>query len=185
MAEWTTTLGASDSDNAVQIQWVPPEGDRLIDQGIVVGGATAYLRQLSLRDADGQCVLRTDETDLTGGSTDGPQLVPEFEESETGLTFSAAGLSLTLPGPNHPSNLAPDPVEQYLWRIPTARGQDASDFIAGWRALSAEEKANTTVTMRDFTLVRKKLVGSAQVERRYIGSTRVRRVYVGSDTVLR
>ena len=153
MAIWTDTIGAPFRSDANRVHWGSPGASsplsELIPSSLVFGGGIAYLRTLLLFDTGVQHVrLLTSVTSdgLVGTSED---LVSGWEGLSSAVTISAGSLSLSLPGPSHPSNQSSDATEPYLWVPSTAKITEIETFITDYNALTAAQKAATTLTLRD------------------------------------
>ena len=118
-----------------------------IPTDLIVGGVLAYLSRMGLR-GDANCSFYTDVSPTeTSGSSSGPQMLEAWETHEEALIFTAGGISLILPGPNHSDNQSQDAAESYLWRPSAAKQIEIQSFTTAWLALSAADKAATTLSL--------------------------------------
>ena len=131
MAEQTLILGEKTDASF----WA---GALLVDPAFVVGGGPAYLRYVQRLGS--QIRMRFSSTSTDEPTDVGPELVPEWEDYEEALTFSADGAeTVVLKGPAHPDNDFVDPDEPYFW-IP--------DNGPAWFAYWNNADGNLRVTLK-------------------------------------
>ena len=153
MASQTFTIGAPSSEISGfngQIKWDPAVNFGPIDTDLIVSGATAYLSLFNLRASGNDWIspqLQTDTGTTNIGSGSGPELVPEWETYASAVIIRAGDLELTLIGPDHPDVATQDATEPYTWFLTTADNFEA--FVTAYMALSDDDKAATTLTLRD------------------------------------
>ena len=119
-----------------------------INADLIVGAGNAFLRYFSITGGGSSLVLRTSSTDSTSGLGTGPELASGWETYVEAMVVEAGGLSLTLEGPNHSNNNFQDLTEPYNWNPSASKRTEIATFITAWNALSAAEKAATTLTLQ-------------------------------------
>ena len=112
--------------------------------GLTLDGiTTARLRSLLIASSGLVQIQFDSDTHTIGGA--GPALSNAWETFEKAITIGAGNAVVTIPGPRAPGVSSPDSTEPYSYRS----GLDLTNFITAYRALSAGDRNNTTVTLRD------------------------------------
>ena len=90
-------------------------GAILIEPDLIVGRATAYLRQVDWASGNGVSIQLASTT--TGPPFDtGPEFISDVEDYSLAFTFEdSAGGSVVIGGPNDPDNSSQDRTEPYFW----------------------------------------------------------------------
>ena len=90
-------------------------GAILIEPDLIVGRATAYLRQVDWASGTGVSLLLS-STDTGQPHTAGPEFIPDVEDYNLAFTFAdSGGGSVVIGGPNDPDSSSLDPTEPYYW----------------------------------------------------------------------
>ena len=90
-------------------------GAILIEPDLIVGRATAYLRQVDWASGTGVSLLLS-TTDTGQPHTAGPEFIPDVEDYSLAFTFAdSGGGSVVIGGPNDPDSSSLDPTEPYYW----------------------------------------------------------------------
>ena len=144
MPSQVIVIGAP-TDLPGHLEWSGQFG--VVYPGLTRDGGTAYLRLVRFTPVTGLFLFRVSPTVSGGPNSGGPDLSDAWESHSSAITIRAGELSITMPGPNHPDNLALDVSEPYLWGPPLS--DILSDFWNDYRALSDEVKAQTTITLDD------------------------------------
>ena len=126
MAEQTITIPASslDQDTDSIKRWNGLAID--LDPAFAPPGETRFLYRVIVRtDIDPGFQLRL----LFNQSSSGQDLVEAWEMALEAVHFEQGEYSVTLPGPDHPTNFSRDESETYAWFPPSSRSADAGVFF--------------------------------------------------------
>ena len=159
MASWTTTIGAPTAEDSSQPDIVIVWGDLLgllIDSGLYADGVTsAFLNRFVITKANSgrsRCQISVSPDDTTAESFTGPDLSDAWENGDASVVLSAGSLSLTLTGSNNAAvDFLTDTSEPYSYWYENGNSYATAinDFIVGYAALTAAQKAATTLTLDD------------------------------------
>ena len=135
----------SSSTNFGNMQFVPPNGNRLLAPIMVVGEGAAYVRRFTMFISSGRlrCQLRLETTDTGQGTGGGPQLTDDVESEPEFVTIRNGNLEFVLPGPTAPGNSAGNTSEPYDWYASATVLANFRAFIGSYRFLSSGARANT------------------------------------------
>ena len=143
----TFTFQSTDATPRVQIalghnrSW---RGVLLLPAGLLAGGGTAYIRQISVISVGGfRAVGLNVSTSISQPDYEsGPELTPAWERSASALSFAAPGRgSITIKGPTHPDSVVMDSTEPYSWRP-----DNYSALVTWLNALSSTDRVSITLS---------------------------------------
>ena len=144
----TIRIGANNQDDSDRIDWAGINA-RLLPK-FLEGGGTGYLYDIDLAAGDDVAGIevRTRASLTAAPSVAGPDFTVEVERNPKAFVIRAGTLALTIPGPSAPGSVTPDTAEPYDWQAaPPLTESVLQDFITDYRALTAAEKAATTLTI--------------------------------------
>lgn len=153
------TIGAPDTETATRLLW--RNLTLAIPADLVSGGGTTV--QLDLFDVQTSSfrslrrVSYSVRTKLAGetGSVVGPDLTDAWEGFDPAIILEAGGHRLPIPGPSNAASDIADTAEPYDWRPPNRTSPPyteydaANNFITNYGALTADQKAQTQITLAD------------------------------------
>ena len=142
----TFTIGTANEASASSLNWSNLSTQQ-INANLLAEGGTAFLRNVYL-SSNNPIRIQASSSDSGSGFDTGPELVPGWETYAEALIVEAGGLSLTLEGPNNPNSILQDAAEPYSWDASTGKRAETGTFITAYLALSAAEKAATTLTLQ-------------------------------------
>ena len=144
MASQTFTIGDS-GDSGNRHIW---NFSALLSTSLVQGGVVAYARRLTLHDFppySSVLFYTTATADATDVGTVGPHMTSKWETGSSALRVRAGGHSVSLVGPNRPTNDVLDPSEPYSWITPDR----VNVFLDAYNGLTQSQKDATTLTLSD------------------------------------
>ena len=114
----------------------------LIEPDLIVGRATAYLRQVDWASGTGVSLLLA-STATGQPHTAGPEFIPDVEDYDLAFTFAdSGGGSVVIGGPNDPDSSSQDPTEPYYW-LPS----NNNEWLT-WYNNAANNGYDVTLTIR-------------------------------------
>ena len=117
-------------------------GAILIEPDLIVGRATAYLRQLDWASGTGVSLLLA-STATGQPHTAGPEFIHDVEDYSLAFTFAdSGGGSVVIGGPNDPDSNTLDPTEPYYW-LPS----NNNEWLT-WYNNAANNGYDVTLTIR-------------------------------------
>ena len=155
----TTTIVVGDSRNvsasedaAISLRFLVDAPRRLINPGLVDGGAAAYFGNLQLyfgRSLPMGLRVASDEVS-DGFGQPGPNLTEAWENSARALVLSAGGHVVEIPGPLHSTNETSDTGDEpYDWLPSAAKVMEIQAWVTTFMGLSLAEREATTLTFDD------------------------------------